>query len=76
MYSMIRFPNHRKLILVVLNMAMKCIAVLNWVMQPIKTTSMKRTRCDVQQQKSFNSKKLTLVALNMAVNCIATFLAV
>ena len=52
MYSMMKFPNLKKLTLVALDMAMKDIAVLKKVMQHIKMVSMmSQSRCNVQHDK-------------------------
>ena len=51
----------QKLILVAADMGMKCIAVLKWVMQHIKTISIKRqSRCNVQQVKVLQPQEVDL----------------
>ena len=52
MYIMMNFPNPKKLILVVSDMAKKCIALLKYVMQHIKTVRiMRQSRGNVQHDE-------------------------
>ena len=61
MYNMQKHSNPKKLILVATDMAMKCEAVLKYVMWHIKTISMEgQSRCNEQQAKVLQLQEVDL----------------